>query len=347
MPLKIGTPDGSGQAVHPDVVYIPGGILSYEYWMACTPYPFGSDRLENPILRVSNDGINWGPLPGAPDPLVPAPDNPHWHHADTDLVIHNGVLHLFFMSTNRHKPETILSLMKTRDGVHWTSPTAIYRGDCAVSPAAVVDEDGHWRLWYVWRDSLSSSQWSKLYLHVTDDPKKLGAPQICSLTIPGYVVWHLDVSRFGGGYEALVTAFPIGRDPSRSLLFHASSVDGIEFTPSTGNPLLKPSWVGWDNRMIYRSTFIKGQDGAYRVWYSAASWGMRCGIGLLEGTLTNLRSPCDRDHPLFFRLLTEDLFGLVKYALRRVLPGKLYASILSARNRMRTLLSGRLPAGKT
>lgn len=338
--LKIDTPDGGGQAVHPDVVHVLGGFLSYEYWMACTPYPFGNDRLENPIIRVSNDGVNWIALPGAPDPLVPAPHDSRWHHADTDLVIHKGVLYLFFMSTNRHEPETTFSLIKTQDGIHWTPPEIIYRGDCAVSPAALVGQDGRWRLWYVWRDSYSDAQCSTLYVHTTDDPAKLGTPQMCAMAIPGYVVWHIDVSNSDQGYEALVAAFPLGLDPSRTKLFHACSTDGVEFLLTNPDPVLRPSWFGWDNRMIYRSTFVKHPDRSYHIWYSAASWGMRCGIGVLEGTLADLRAPYSTHHPSFRRLLTEDTVGIMKYAVRRILPAKLYLSILSARDRMHTRLSG-------
>lgn len=341
--LCVPTPDGSGQAVHPDVLHVSDGFLGYPYWMACTPYPFAQDRAENPLVRVSNDGVLWEPFPGAPDPLVAAPTDASWHHADTDLVLHQGVLYLFYISTNRHEAETTFSLITTRDGVHWTPPSVIYRDEWGVSPAAVVTESGQWQLWYVWRDSLSRAQTSRLYRRTSNDPCLLGPPQLCSLEIPGHVVWHLDVLNNTTSYEALVTAFPAGTDPSRSRLFHATSLDGIDFKLSTGQPLLKPSWFGWDNRMVYRSTFVKRCDGTYRVWYSAASWGMRCGIGLLEGQLSQLRpvhgANANNQLPRL-KLLREDALGLAKYVVYRILPAQIYSLVLSMRDRMRTMQSG-------
>ena len=42
-PLTIETPDGSGEAVHPDVLFVPGGFAGHTHWLACTPYPRGDD----------------------------------------------------------------------------------------------------------------------------------------------------------------------------------------------------------------------------------------------------------------------------------------------------------------
>lgn len=338
--ICVPTPDGSGQAVHPDVLYVPQGFLGYPYWMACTPYPFGEDHAENPIIRVSTDGIIWRPFTGAPDPLVSAPADLSWHHADTDLVLHGGVLYLFFMTTKRNATETTFSLTTSQDGVHWTPASVIYSAECVVSPAVIVSESEQWQLWYVWRDSLSRAQTSRLYRRTASNPVVLGPPQLCWLDIPGHMVWHFDILASEMGYEALVTAFPVGTDPSRSRLFHASSSDGIEFIPSSRRPLLKPSWFGWDNRMIYRSTFVKRRDDTYLVWYSAASWGMRCGIGLLEGPLSDLHPFYNTDarRPSVLRRIEEDAEGLAKYFLYRVLPQQLYSLVLSTRNKVKGML---------
>lgn len=59
--LNLETSEGSGQACHPDVAYIPEGFgeKKWTYWMACTPYPYRDAYFENPELFVSHDGINW------------------------------------------------------------------------------------------------------------------------------------------------------------------------------------------------------------------------------------------------------------------------------------------------
>jgi hypothetical protein len=291
--------------------------------MACTPYPFGNDRLENPIVRVSNNGVDWCCFPGAPDPLVAEPDELAWHHADTDLIIYNDTLYVFYISTNRHTAETAFLMITTSDGLNWTSPVAIYRDTWGVSPAVVVDSVQRWSLWYVWCDTFSNQQVSVVYRRTGSDPLTLGDSQRCMLVVPNHVVWHLDVIQDGETYEALVTAFPRGTDPSRSRLFHALSSDGLTFVLSRKDPIIQPSWFGWDNRMIYRSTFIKIKNDHYRLWYTGASWGMRCGIGALEGVLTNLQPMLcttvsgQSNMKLFF----ENFVGLSKYILTRILPG--------------------------
>jgi hypothetical protein len=340
--MQIPTPDGSGQAVHPDVLHVPGGFLGYDYWMGCTPYPFAADRLENPIVRVSQDGLAWQPFPGAPDPLVQAPADSAWHHADTDIVLHQGTLYVFFISTNREAPGTTFSFVCTRDGKRWSAPQEIYRAAWGVSPAVVADVQGRWRLWYVVRDALARSQSSQVLLATGSGPGQWEAATACMLSIPGYVVWHLDVVAVETGFEALVTAFPGGTDPSRSRLFLARSADGLTFTLAGTTPLVRPSWLGWDNRMIYRSTMVVLPGGVRRIWYSGASWGMRTGIGLLEGLPGGLRriaAPAARAGAV--QALRENLSGLAKYLLYRVLPPGAYSGMLRLRNRTRALLGGR------
>lgn len=338
--LTIATPDGSGQAVHPDVIEVPGGHLGFRYWMACTPYPFAVDRHENPIVRVSHDGLTWQPVPGAPDPLVPPPPATDWHHADTDLVLHDGVLHVYYITTRCEGAQTLFSVVTSRDGVHWTAPRVVYQGAWGVSPAVVVDR-GRWHMWYVWRDTNDARATSRLLLRSGSSAFEFDEPSPCSLEMPGHEVWHLDVIVVPGGYEALVAAFPTGTDPSRCRLFHARSADGRCFVASSRSPVIGPSGTGWDNRMVYRSTLLRRDDGSYLVWYSAASWGMRCGIGVMAGPIDALQPvaavAAGGDLPAG-RKLREDLVGAGKYAVSRVLSPAAYRRLLAARNRMRSLL---------
>ena len=340
--LAITTPEGSGQAVHPDVLEVPAGHLGYRYWMACTPYPFGDDRHENPVLRVSHDGINWQRLIGAPDPLVPAPEQADWHHADTDLVLHEGVLHVYYITTQCEGARTVFSVITSRDGVHWTAPQVVYRAAWGVSPAVLVHM-GNWYLWYVWRDTNSTDPRSSLRLRSGTSAFEFGGDRRCELELPGMEVWHIDVIADGDAFEALVAAFPTGTDPSRSRVFHVRSSDGLRFVPTSTAPLISPSWFGWDDRMVYRSTMVRRDDGGYRVWYSAASWGMRCGIGLLEGPIDSLQDQGGAVHGAgvpVTRRLAEDLAGAAKYVVSRLLSPAAYRRLLLARNRVRHLLGG-------
>lgn len=335
-PLALSTPDGSGQAVHPDIALVPNGFLGFRYWMACTPYPFGDDRVENPIIRVSHNGIDWRCFPGSPDPIVPTPEDSDWHHADTDLVIHDEQLHLFYIATNRKTGETIFWTTVSRNAVDWTSPVEVYSGQWGVSPAVCVCKDGSWRMWYVWCDTIRDQQQSLVYRRDGSSSQSFSEPQDCSIEIPGHVVWHLDVLEVEDGYETLVTAFPRGTNPSRSRLFHASSTDGICFRLTSNQPIIRPSWSGWDNRMIYRSSFIRNPDRSYRIWYTGASWGMRCGIGVVEGaTLSDLNyMPVGPASSGPKSKIAEDLLGFMKYVLIRFLHTRAINLLKSIRFRM-------------
>jgi len=324
LPLEIPMPSGGIQAVHPDVIHVPDGFLGFPYWMACTPYPFGDDQEENPVIRVSLDGKRWSALSGAPDPLQERPPDPDWHHADTDLVLDGGLLHLFYMSTHRHTGDTRFWVVTSADGRNWTGPREIYRGEWGVSPAVVVDR-GTWRLWYV-RCNPHGSRTESVLLHRQGlSPTALGDPVPCALEIPGHVPWHVDVIAVPSGFEALIAAYPIGADSMTCRLFHAVSADGFSFSLSRTGPLIAPSMFGWDNRLIYRSTFTKEPDGQYQIWYSAASWGLRWGIGLLEGELQDLRPVEIASGSRGWTKFLEDAVGRSKYLANRFMPPAILA----------------------
>jgi len=322
-PLEITSYDGSGQNVHPDVVYIPEDWCGHPYWMVMTAYPFCQDRFENPALRASNDGLTWFAVDGVPDPLVLPPVDRSAHHADPDLVWSEGALFVFYMTTDEAAHWTTFSVIHSRDGRIWSAPEVIYRGTLGVSPAVVV-EGRRWRLWYVLADSSNGYRDARLVRRERDAQEPWGSEVACRIYLPGYVVWHLDVLSSDRGYEALAAAFPSGEDPSRCVLFHLVSQDGLTFRVSQSGPILRPSRFGWDNRMIYRSTFLRTEPGRYRVWYSAMSWGKKCGIGLLEGPLHDLRSPTVGLRCPHVRAgsLLRDLKGWLRYRTGRILRSR-------------------------
>jgi hypothetical protein len=322
-PIALTTPDGSGQAVHPDVIRLDAPFCGFQYWMAYTPYPFGDERLENPCVRASTDGLIWEAMPGCPDPMFAAPEGAKDHHADTELIFRNGRLVMLFMTTTVGEASATISYTETCDVVAWSDPKAICQDDWIVSPCVVAaDNNGVCTLWYVQCHADAPKPVSTLFRRVGADLDMLGDAQPCTLAIPGHILWHIDIIAAGSGFEALVTAFPIGLNPSRSRLFHAVSTDGITFTLSSASPIVSPSLFGWDDRMVYRSTFIReGRD--YRIWYSAASWSMRCGIGYLEGNLRTLRTNAAAATSARVALLTrlkEDGIGLVKYLILQYAP---------------------------
>lgn len=286
-PLRIPTPDGSGQLAHPDVVYVPEGFAGFTHLMACTPYPFGGDRFENPCLRVSNDGIRWQALPGAPDPVVPAPSDPRRHWSDTDLSLVDGILHLVFRGCARGHSEAQLLVTTSRDGVAWTEPEVFHEGHRIVSPA-LAHRDGQWSMWHVEADSNPGGEPSRLVRTQGVDLSSLQDPTLCRIDIPGHRLWHVDVVGTDRGWEALCAAYPERSNASRCALFHALSTDGVTFRLSQADPVLRPRAGMWSSRVIYRATMVKVSS-EYRVWYSGGSWAMRWGVGLAQGPIGALR----------------------------------------------------------
>ena len=316
-PLPITSYDGSGQNVHPDVIRVPGGLWGYEFWMALTPYPFANDRMENPALRASQDGVEWVKVPGIPDPVIPEPPDSCVHHADPDLVYSEGELFLFYMTTNESARWTTFSVIRSRDGRSWSGPREVYRGRSGVSPTVVWDGT-KWHMWHAEADAADRYHGATVVRRSADQQFEWGREQTCTFGIPGHVAWHLDVIKVESGFEALVAAFPEGADPSRCVLFHMISHDGLSFYLSSPMPLLRPSLFGWDNRMIYRSTFLK-YNSNYWIWYSAMSWGKVAGIGVVSGPLHSLKGKSAGRHKIRPLVLYHDALGRLRYRAGRLI----------------------------
>jgi hypothetical protein len=262
---NIPTYDGSEQVVHPDVVYFPGRWHGYKYWMAITPYPYGDDHRENPGVVVSDDGVDWLVPPGVTNPLIPPPACDH--NSDPDLVYHPGTGELYFFYTEQQRGERCdalnenhLRLLKSSDGVHWSVPQTVLSWDLAKAPLylspGVVYRSGSFELWLAGNTGVARAtsndgiHWSAL------EPVRIDAAP-----------WHLDVQyvEARSEYWMLFVDSPL----AGSKLRVAMSKDGIAWNVYPA-PLLVPGPV-WDDERIYRATFLYGDNGVLRVWYSASS----------------------------------------------------------------------------
>src|SRR5258706_15870766 len=73
--MTVPTYDGSGQSVHPDVVAFDSPWHGARYWMTMTPYPKSNQKLENPSILSSDDGVAVGGPAGLKNPVVAPPRN--------------------------------------------------------------------------------------------------------------------------------------------------------------------------------------------------------------------------------------------------------------------------------
>ena len=315
-PLRIIGLENCWEHVHPDVIHLPECFAGYPYWIVFTPYPLMNDRLENPTIRASHDGMNWQRVAGIPDPLVPPPESNEIHHADPELIYNSGHLHVVYGTIHRYTEEVTFNSMNCKSDLHWSKPVVIHRDVGAVSPTFQIDGDV-FHEWFIRMNKIEPSD-SELLRRDGSDLTSLGHERKCHVDIPGYVAWHIDVLKVEDAYEALIAAFPRGTDNSRTRLFHLFSQDGLRFELKSLNPLIEPSSRGWDNRMIYRSTFLKAKDGTYRIWYSAGSWGCHFGIGLLQGSLDSLREPTTSFAPVpsYIRRLPGECRAKLRYYLQ-------------------------------
>ena len=84
--------------------------------------------------------------------------------------------------------------------------------------------------------------------------------------------------------------------------------------------------------MIYRSTLLPINTDRFRIWYSAASWGMRTGVGLVEGPIDQLRPVVyPGNSESIPTKIVEDLIGLFKYTIYLLLPPKAFKFLLTCR----------------
>lgn len=275
-PIFTETYEGSGQTVHPDIIKFELGFKgalssTYRYIMAITPYPYGNDDYENPCVIVSTSGESFIE-DNIPNPITPAPVNPH-HHSDTDIIYYNGMFYLYYRYDNSIKLKTSNNL------VTWTPEKKVNLE--GASPAFIYDYDSNkFKCWICqfnvgveYYESADGEVFTGQTL--TDIPNRIG----------DLYVWHIDVQKLklSGKYIALITYSSGAGGKSPTYLFFGVSNDGLHWTVYD-KPILSPSVSGWDNRFIYRSTFIV-ENGKIKVWYSAADTALRWHVGYCEADI--------------------------------------------------------------
>ena len=142
-PLQISTYDGSGQLTHPDVIYTENEWNNYRYWLVFTPYPNGNNKMENPSLRSSTDGIRWvKPFPDLPDPVVPPPADviAGGFNSDPDIVLAGSKMYLFYRQTSATRI-TMVYFKTSLDAVHWSESEKTDLPTTTTSPAFLFDRD--------------------------------------------------------------------------------------------------------------------------------------------------------------------------------------------------------------
>lgn len=258
-PIVTPTYEGSGQAVHLDVIdfnmepTVQGTWHGWRFWMVNTPYPNSRDNWENPSILVSQDGWQWQVPPGLTNPLYIPPSG---YNSDPDIAYDPASDELVLVYRD-HNFELVSA--RSSDGITWPASTTPVTwtptGGSWYSPSILRTPDGTWHLWV--------DQNSNSVLHWTGAaPEGPFGSSIGWVSISGG--WHSNVAFAGGTFYLLTHSIANGR------MTAGTSNDGSSFTQSPVIPLTNQSGE-WD-ASLYRPAMTLHENGTHmRVWYSGQS----------------------------------------------------------------------------
>ena len=201
--LDIPTYDGSGQGVHPSLLVQDGG--SPQFVLSFTPYTDTDDRVENPSVVVSDDGIHFREEKPGLNPLVPAPEKDH--NDDPDLFCSNGKYCILYLETMRPERQSLV-LLESLDRIHWDRRVIQVENlaggsGCFMLSPKYIEKDGLSWLFYVNRDAVGGY---RIEYVTGKDLYSLDFAHRNAVTVSGLkaLPWHLDIIQSEGGYIMLL-----------------------------------------------------------------------------------------------------------------------------------------------
>jgi len=294
LPLVTPTYDGSGQAMHPDIVQFANVWHGYKYWMSVTPYPGNNATVENPSILASNDGQHWEVPPGLVNPIAPLPSGVI-HQMDSDMIYDTASdqLWAYYLTPGVNDGKINVSLRNSSDGVNWAAAKTVVSSayNSILSPAVQHTPNGYF-MWSVNAAPLGcSAPQTTVELRTSSDGLTWSQPVPVNLSQPGYQPWHIDVVYVPprSEYWAIYAAYPTSvASCGTTSLYFARSSDGSKWT-TYARPVLSPSQA-WDAGQIYRSTLIyDSSTDTIHLWYSARDASTHTWhTGYTESTYANL-----------------------------------------------------------
>jgi hypothetical protein len=264
--LTITTPDGTGRAVHPSVLYRPGGAAfgGYDWWMGFTPY--ANDTQENPCILASTDGYTWVVPAGISNPLDPDPGTPQ-HNSDTELVYWNGSLYLYYVHYI-NSSQTNLCRRSISSGMVVGDEEICISTSQPASPAIII-KDGLWYLLYRNQGTIADSQiaYSKDGLNWSI-PKTIGYSDYGFGTSLGMNFWHPTIFNYHGRIFGLVAQQLSGTGTGAEQLYEFWIDDFESYQKVNSVPIITPTTPGitWSPSCIYRACFVDGSTP--RIYFS-------------------------------------------------------------------------------
>jgi hypothetical protein len=273
----------SSDAVHPDIA-CPSQWNGSHCWLLYTPYKNSDPSYENPAFLMAGDDTTWTTPPDVSNPIVSYP-GPGRYNSDPDHAFDPVTGRLVQVYRVVTATSNDIMVMSTGTAKQWSQPVLAFSEPKhnAVSPALIIRPNHTARMWYVrtgiegCQTRSSSVRLRSAQLSLLDyfENAKWSDPVAVDLSIPGYVVWHMDVDDLPrGGYVALIAAYPVGTSCGNSDLWLATSVDGLAWR-TFAIPVM---WRGMKiatSRSIstwYRGTIrYDAADDTLHLWPSALS----------------------------------------------------------------------------
>ncbi|MFH2142925.1 MAG: T9SS type A sorting domain-containing protein [Bacteroidota bacterium] len=303
------TYDNSGQACHPSIIdfkheYNIESWNGYRYWMAMTPAPFGSNIKENPSIIASKDGINWVVPSGITNPLVTAPGTP-FYYSDPDLIYNpdNDELWLYFRYCNTVQLADNIRLIIIYNDLSYSQPVVVLddfpycESNRFFSPCIWRESYNKWHMWGVtlgyqqpmmYTNSVDGIHWNTLQMCLNEI-------NMAPFPANGFHAWHPSCkpNYRENRIEFLMAANPLGVTPvsTCNYIFYAEcpmNNPTLVTIPISSPILVKSTGFGWDNNIIYRSSFQivdTNSSYMYRIWYSACDLNCIWRIGYVEGNI--------------------------------------------------------------
>ena len=275
VPLSLTTFEGSGQVVHPDVVFLPrswdGGNARLA--MAITPYPNGDARQENPSLYVSDGGPAWTALAAGKNPVVSPSAG---YLSDPSIVFDDASHELWMYYRQVVNGQNVIWLVTSPDGIHWSEQREMARvpSDLLVSPSVVRRSATEWLMWSVNGGTGGCAGPStRVDLRRSTDGINWDEPTPVALDQPGGYPWHIDVKWIAPlhAYWALYN-LKIPGNCTTPAVYLATSPDGVRWT-TYSRPVLQRGASAPFADVVYRSSFVYTKmDDMITFYYSGARW---------------------------------------------------------------------------
>lgn len=283
--LAIPTPEGSGQAVHPDILKMPAGS-GYKYCLAFTPFPFSQDKYENPCLAFSDDGLAFN-VNGVNNPVISeqyTKDGMLIYNNDPDIFYDESkkMYYLTLQNTHKDHSDQNIDIYESPDLKNWSiikniNEKDILKDNFSLSPSLVKEHDQYYLFFVNLSQNYEVRYLKKKALSEFDykDQNKT------TLNMPGrYKPWHIDVFKGDDSkYYMLICAFEQGKWQEMDL-FLAESNNLVDWLVKK-EPVLKHGEKFFNAQKIYRSSGVVEND-VLKVWFSIQTYRNEWRIGYYE-----------------------------------------------------------------